>query len=201
MPPDENLYGLILAGGRSTRMGRDKAALCYHGDQTQVQHLSDLIAPYVQETFLSIREDQKGEAHLQGFPLVPDAFSISSPLNGILSAMHEYPNMSFLVLAVDMPNITSDAIETLIRHRKQDCIGTAFQSPVKGGPDPLFAIWEAHGKVSIKHFIEETGKTCPRGVLKSLGAHIIEEDIAPHVLANINTPEELEDMQQQGNVS
>ena len=48
------IYGLVLAGGRSTRMQRDKAALLYHG-RTQIEWAMDLLRPHVEKVFLSVR--------------------------------------------------------------------------------------------------------------------------------------------------
>ena len=55
------LYGLVLAGGRSTRMQRDKAALAYHG-RTQLEWAMDLITPFVERAFVSVRPDQQSDS-------------------------------------------------------------------------------------------------------------------------------------------
>jgi molybdopterin-guanine dinucleotide biosynthesis protein A len=58
---DAPLYGLVLAGGRSSRMGRDKAALRYEG-QTQLERAMALLSAHVARAYVSVRPDQKADA-------------------------------------------------------------------------------------------------------------------------------------------
>ncbi|HXO65108.1 MAG TPA: NTP transferase domain-containing protein, partial [Steroidobacteraceae bacterium] len=52
------VYGLVLAGGRSTRMGRDKAALAYGGGTPQLERAMALLSPHVERAFVSVRAEQ-----------------------------------------------------------------------------------------------------------------------------------------------
>src|ERR1700690_4215463 len=98
------IFGLILAGGYSRRMGRDKALLEFHG-RPQVQYIFDLLNKYCDQVFLSKRVDQKDHKNI---PTINDApeFTDHGPLGGILSAMKEFPDANWLVLACDLPFIT-----------------------------------------------------------------------------------------------
>jgi molybdopterin-guanine dinucleotide biosynthesis protein A len=190
MKEQQPLYGLILAGGRSERMGQDKGALAYHG-RAQTQHLAGLLAPYVEKVFVSVRAEQRDAPHLRGLALICDQYPVPSPLNGILSTMQEMPWVSWLVVAVDMPHVDREAIEMLIAARHPEKLATCFESPVKGGPDPLFAIWEGYAFPPLEHYLEQTqNHVCPRHALTSLGAHVIAGGVPPRVLDNINTPQE-----------
>ncbi|MCB1934435.1 MAG: molybdenum cofactor guanylyltransferase, partial [Nitrosomonas sp.] len=97
------LYGLILAGGKSTRMGCDKGALVYHNGKDQVRYLYDVLSQFVAQVFVSVRGKQRSQSHLQGYNVIEDVRNIDSPLNGILSAMDRFPEAGWLVVAVDMP--------------------------------------------------------------------------------------------------
>lgn len=187
---DKPLYGLILAGGKSTRMGRDKSTLVYHHGKDQVRYLYEVLSPSVDRVFVSIRNTQRYSAHLQGYDTIEDARHISSPLNGILSAMDRFPEASWLVLAVDMPNIDKNSIKELINMRNIEFPATCFNSPVKGGLDPLFAIWEAHAKTKIEALIAKDAITCPRNMLTLVGAYLVQDHVDANVLRNINTPQE-----------
>ncbi len=184
------LYGLILAGGKSSRMGRDKSSLVCHDGKDQVRYLNDVLHPFVDQVFVSIRKEQRTKEHLQGYQIIEDSRNIASPLNGILSAMDAFPTASWLVVAVDMPHIDAVATETLLQVRNSEKPATCFTSPVKGGPDPLFAIWEAHAKTAIETLVAEENVSCPRKTLTLLKAHIFQDGINPKALSNINTPEE-----------
>ena len=188
-----NLNGLVLAGGKSSRMGSDKSALEIHG-LPQVQYLANLLQTHVDEVYISARKDQKNLPHLSGMKIIADKFLVDSPLNGILSAMEFNTDSAWLVIAVDMPNISAEAIKTLIKSRNTNYVATCFEMPGKGGPDPLFAIWEARSAQQLKEIIaDKTEHICPRFVLKTLGANIIKNGVPAKVLANLNTTEELKE--------
>jgi molybdopterin-guanine dinucleotide biosynthesis protein A len=193
------LHGLILAGGKSQRMKRNKSTLKYHQGLTQIDYIEQLIQPFVQTVFISTQKKEQKASHFKGHHLILDQFSISSPLNGILSAMAQYPRSSWLVVAVDMPFITPKAIELLLQHRDQHCIATAFISPIKGGADPLFSIWEGMMYSKIIQYLETIDsiqdevpikKACPRGIFNHFHGHLIKTEPPKNTLANINTPQE-----------
>ncbi|MFK5108517.1 molybdenum cofactor guanylyltransferase, partial [Klebsiella pneumoniae] len=54
------IYALVLAGGRSTRMQRDKAAISYHG-RTQLEWAVSLLQPFAERVFVSVRPDQTAD--------------------------------------------------------------------------------------------------------------------------------------------
>ncbi len=188
------LYGLILAGGKSTRMGRDKGALIYHHGKDQVRYLHEMLNPFVDQVFVSIRHAQLSDNHLQGYNTIEDTRMINSPVNGILSAMDKHPEASWLVVAVDMPYINETAVKTLLSARNPKRTATCFSSPVKGGPDPLFAIWEAHTKAEIEALTAKESITCPRKMLTLLDTKLIQNGIDSQVLSNINTPQEYKEV-------
>jgi molybdopterin-guanine dinucleotide biosynthesis protein A len=185
----QNLYGLVLAGGKSTRMKTDKSILHYHG-KTQVEHAFELLQKYCDKVFVSNRKEQ---AELQGHNRAPQIhdhaeFSDIGPVGGILSAMASYPKVSWLVLACDLPFVTPETLENLIKERDPAKVATAYKSTYDQLPEPLCAIWEAQSYPWILKFIKQ-GVQCPRKILINSDAKIIE----PHQknsLDNINDPEE-----------
>ena len=94
------LFGLILAGGHSQRMGQDKSALSYHG-KPQAEHVRDLLKNVCAEIFISARPGQLA----YDMPVIEDVppFVDIGPLGGILSAMTTHPGVSWLVMACDLP--------------------------------------------------------------------------------------------------
>src|SRR5688572_25749176 len=95
------MNGLVLAGGKSSRMGRDKSLIAFHG-KPQRDHLFDLLSGVCSKVFVSCNATQQVPEQLN--PL-PDRFLIESPLNGILTALSHDPSVPWLVVAVDMPNV------------------------------------------------------------------------------------------------
>ncbi len=183
------LHGLILAGGRSTRMGYDKAAIAYHG-VPQSQHLAGLLTSCAGKVFVSLRREQHGEAAFAGLTCIVDHYPAASPLNGIASAMRAHPGAAFLVVAVDMPSVTHHALTTLIALRDVNRIATCYESPIKGGPDPLLAIWEARALPALEQALAKAEPPCPRHFLMKQDAACLRHAIAPEVLGNVNTLEE-----------
>lgn len=184
----KNLYGLILAGGFSKRMGQDKALLNYHG-KAQIEHVHDLLDTFCSSIFLSKRIDQSNYKNILSINDV-DGFTGIGPLRGILSAMQTYPESSWLVIACDLPFVSKDTLHYLIEQRNPQKLATAFKSSSDGLPEPLCAIWEGHGYGKILEFFKK-GIHCPRKILINSDTQILEQK-NPQWLDNVNSPQEYE---------
>ena len=184
----KNLYGLILAGGFSKRMGQDKALLNYHG-KPQIEYVYELLNACCVQIFLSKRPDQK---NYKNIPVIDDTveFSKIGPLGGILSAMKAYPQMSWLVMACDLPFVTKETLDYLIQNRHSQKLATAFKSSTDGLPEPLCAIWEGHAYTNILEFLKKNVH-CPRKVMINSDTKVLEQKNF-HWLDNVNDPKELE---------
>ncbi|MCS7018432.1 MAG: NTP transferase domain-containing protein [Cytophagales bacterium] len=180
------LYGLVLTGGKSERMGTDKAQLNYHG-KPQQQHVADLLASYCERVFISCRTDQLASVP-KSYEALPDTFVGLGPLSGILSAFQQHPNAAWLVLACDLPLIQPATLEQLIAARNPLKMATAFQSPHDNLPEPLVAIWEPKAYAILLQFLS-MGYHCPRKALINNNIAIVLPQF-PEQLTNVNTPEE-----------
>ncbi|MCB0707536.1 MAG: NTP transferase domain-containing protein [Saprospiraceae bacterium] len=183
------LKGLVLAGGKSQRMGTDKGELVYHKEQTQQQYLYELLQRFCPEVYLSCRPDQ--EERLQAnFQTLPDRFQGLGPFAAILSAFQLDPDAAWLVVACDLPFVDQEAIRQLIAQRDSAKNATAFHNPDSGFPEPLITIWEPRVYPDLLHFLS-LGYSCPRKVLINTDVHQIQAN-NPNWIKNVNTPEELE---------
>ena len=135
------LFGLVLAGGASTRMGRDKAGLAYHG-RSQLQWTFDLVAKVCDAAFVSVRPDQRDDALRASFPQIVDLQPGIGPIAGISAALQQHPKAAWLVVACDLPFMTDAALLQLIEHRDPTRVATAYRSSHDRLPEPLCAIWE-----------------------------------------------------------
>lgn len=181
------IYGLVLAGGRSTRMQKDKAVLTYHG-KTQLEWAMELITPFVARAFVSVRPDQTSDAMRAKYPQIIDTQENIGPIAGIMAAQAMYPDAAWLVLACDLPFLDTATLKHLVWARQVDRLATAYRSSHDGLPEPLCAIYEPTSRAAIAAHIA-SGKHCPRKFLINSNAHLLEEP-NPRALDNVNTPEE-----------
>ena len=186
-PMQQPLFGLVLAGGESRRMGRDKATLRRAG-QTQLAFAMQLLDEFTERAFVSTRASQD-DPERRRFEQIVDRYEGLGPIAGILSAMDEYPDVDWLVLACDLPNIDARTLSNLVTGRSADKPFTAYISSHDGLPEPLCAIYRAASAEIVKGFVAD-GVNCPRKILIRSDTLLLEQP-NPRALDNINTPDEL----------
>lgn len=182
------LYGLVLAGGRSSRMGRDKAALTYGDGTPQLERAMALIAPHVARGFVSVRADQAGDPVRARFAQIRDTHDDIGPIAGLLAAQAQHPEVAWLVLACDLPLLDEATLSHLTRERAPARTATAYRSSHDGLPEPLCAIYEPHGRTALAAYVA-AGRRCPREFLRGSDALLLDEP-NPRALDNVNTPQE-----------
>jgi molybdopterin-guanine dinucleotide biosynthesis protein A len=182
------LNGLVLAGGKSMRMGYDKGTVNWFGKE-QRYHVADMLKPLCNEVFISCRTDQKQQINVN-YNVLEDTFTGLGPFGAILSAFREQPDSAWLVVACDLPLLETDTFKFLISQRNISAIATAFNSPDNEFPEPLITIWEPKSYLVLLEFLAQ-GYSCPRKVLINSDTHLVQ---APNTdaLTNVNTPEDLE---------
>ncbi|HBA84594.1 MAG TPA: molybdenum cofactor guanylyltransferase [Verrucomicrobia bacterium] len=186
------LYGLVLTGGKSSRMKTDKAALRYNG-QAQSARAFELLAKVCAKVYLSNRADQSEAPGHASFPQIHDLFANFGPVGGILSALKTHPAHAWLVTACDLPFLDEATLLQLIRHRDPRRMATAFLSAHDGKPEPLCAIYEPHSMARLLDFTTRD-VYCPRKMLMQSDAHLLPLE-NPQALDNVNFPEEYEQAQ------
>lgn len=180
-------YGLVLAGGRSTRMQTDKAALAY-GARPQLAEAFDLVSRHTKRCFVSVRADQVSEPLRAAYPQIVDGDAGRGPIAGILAAQAQYPTCAWLVVACDLPHLDDATLAELLRRRDPRRLATAFASSFDGLPEPLCAIYEPASREAILAFVT-AHRDCPRKFLASHDVLLLppREGAA---LDNANTPED-----------
>lgn len=181
------VYGLVLAGGKSTRMGKDKAMLEYH-DMPQYQYTHQLLEAFCDKVYLSCREDQVD--NFSDYEIIKDTFTGLGPFGAILSAFRENPNVAWLVMAVDLPLADAPFLKELCAARNTSKQATAILNPATDFPDPLITIWEPRSYATLLQFLAQ-GYSCPRKVLINSNIELIESSQAEK-LKNVNHPQEFE---------
>lgn len=181
------VYGLVVAGGKSTRMKTDKGALKYNG-KTQTEYLYDLMSGICENVFVSARQEQAELEHLAGLPRINDLFLDMGPMGGILSAQQKYPGAAFLVVAVDLPYVDTETLKYLVSARNFFKVATCFLNPEKKWREPLLTLWEPKSYSKLLQAMGE-GRTCPRKVLYN--SEVKELELSQQkALINANTPDD-----------
>lgn len=180
------LKALILAGGKSKRMGEDKSQIQYYGKPQEV-FAADICAKLGLETFIS-KSHNFIEDTIDGYPVVKDRLVDMGPFGAILSAMMSDPDAAWLVLACDLPYITRAHISTLIENRNFSQQSTAYKLMDQSFPEPLIAIYEPNIYQRMLRFLS-LGYACPRKVLiNSDVKHLVLEQVK--IAFNANTQDE-----------
>ena len=146
------LYGLVLTGGKSTRMKTDKAAIHYYGT-SQEKYVYDMLAKKCSKTFLSCNKDQA--AAKKEMPVIEDIFFEMGPMAGILSAFQSFPHVAWLAVACDLPFLSEDTIAFLIKNRNATKMATAFVDSTGKYPEPMVAIWEPKSYAALLQAVSE----------------------------------------------
>jgi molybdopterin-guanine dinucleotide biosynthesis protein A len=183
------LNGLVLAGGKSTRMGHDKGKVNWFGSE-QRYHMADLLKHYCKDVYISCRDVEQQAEIAEGHLTLSDTFTGLGPFGAILSAFREDPDGAWLVVACDLPLVDEDIIQYLVDNRNPASIATAYQSQHDEFPEPLITIYEPKAYPVLLQFLSQ-GYSCPRKVLINSDITLLQAHKA-EALTNVNTPEELD---------
>ncbi len=165
------LYGLVLAGGMSTRMGQDKNLIQYHGMPHQ-EYLYGLLKEVCDSVYLSVRPQQLDFVP-SDLKTILDENEYRGPFNGMLSAHKHHPKVAWLVLACDLPLIDSETVDQLANGRDYYKSATSFATTKTKLPEPLITIWEPKGLELAKKYLETAESSCPRKFLINSDIKII----------------------------
>jgi len=105
-----NLTAIILAGGKSKRMGENKALVPFLG-KPLIQYAIDLALEFTGDILISSNTRDLDQF---GFPVIPDVADIKAPLAGIHSGLRASTTDWNLVLTCDMPNVSKEVISLLL---------------------------------------------------------------------------------------
>ncbi len=182
---------VILAGGRSRRMGQDKASLLF-GEQTLLQSVLATLQPIFVETIISAREYRADFAQRQ----ILDNPAHQGPLGGLLAGLEAATTPWIFLVACDMPFISSLVIEKLAALRPGY---QAVVPMVQGHPQPMAALYNQSAMTQIRAVLDNPlAKHSLRGVLEVLKVRYVEEDELRsadpqlHSFFDLDTPQDVQ---------
>ncbi|TGM13956.1 molybdenum cofactor guanylyltransferase [Leptospira selangorensis] len=191
--------GIVLAGGKSSRMGRDKSFLSLNSRKFFLIESYKKLKFLCKNVLVSIREEQREEysKHIPNESLVSDSIpNIEGPLQGIFSSFLLFQNdpniKNFLVLAVDLPYMRTKTLARL--YSKKEMVGSGVFYRTEEGVEPLCGLYSSE---YLRFLFQEFEK----GVLNSVSPKILVQRGNPSLLdipemekssfINLNSPEDL----------
>jgi molybdenum cofactor guanylyltransferase len=188
--------GILLAGGRSQRMGQDKALLPLPGSETFLGRLVALLAPTCPELLLVARDEAQAATYRDHIPgnvqLVTDHLPDIGPLMGLYSGLRAMQSSHALVIAIDMPYLQPAMRDFLLAQPHDDALTVPI---VDGAPQVLLALYPRSILPIIENQLRE-GQRGPRALLRLAPVRYIPEEqlraIDPQLRSfiNINRPED-----------
>lgn len=190
MNSNKKLCGLVLAGGRSARMGRDKATLVHPDGRSLVTRCYDLLRDAgCGRVIVSLRHDQEIPEGLDEAEIVRDPEGAScGPMAGIVSGMRLMPAADWLVIACDLPRLDVKTLAHLVDSKLPGEEFLAYRSEFDGLPEPLCTLY-SHTALPIMEEAQAAEFRCPRKILIRNDCRLL-EPVTPRALENANTPED-----------
>ena len=181
-----NISGFILAGGKSRRMGTDKALLSFQG-KPLLEHMIGLIVPSCNEVFISGQNSDYAGFDVE---MIPDLYSDCGPIAGIFSALTYSGSDWNLMVSVDVPFVNEELFHLLISNiGVYDCIIPQHTS----GVEPLIALYNRRTLPIIEEMIK-SGDYRLTNLLSKIDtryvdcSHLIKK--YPRLFVNINRMED-----------
>lgn len=196
------MTGVILCGGQSSRMHKDKGLL-HSGSFTWAAKMAGLLKPVCSNLAISVNPQQHAyQSELAGYRLITDddSLGIYGPLLGLMSTHLKFPEEDIFLLACDMQQMQQDVLETMANHYRENPLYEAWIYREAGGDaEPLAGIYAAkalHG-ILKKHLELPLPAHSMKYLLKQLNVcyHNIPQKWET-CFANFNTPGDLEGMLQ-----
>ncbi len=186
---DKGLTGAILAGGKSSRMGQNKALAEVNG-RPMVAHVADTVKNVARNTIISSNEPEAFD--FLGLPVFVDAIESCGPLAGIYTALKHAETRHCLVVACDLPFLT----QPLLRFLCENCLDhdiLAFDSGK--GVEPLCAVYSKACLPVIAEQVQK-GNRRVQDLFSQVKTRIVQMEAglfsdSANAFLNVNTPEEL----------
>lgn len=184
------MTGLVLAGGGSARMGRDKAVLRL-GGRTLVDRAVAVLADCCDPVLIASGDGRRLTG--PGVEQVADRPPGAGPLAGILAGLERSPHPLVAVVAVDMPYASAGVLELLAAQWRGE---PAVVPAVAGRLEPLHAVWHRDAAPLLRRRLA-AGRRSATAAAVALGARVVDASVwaavdpAAAFARNVNLPEDL----------
>lgn len=179
------ITGIVLAGGKSSRFGSDKATACFK-EKEMIMYSIDLLDRFCTRTLIS------GDPQLYGtygLTCIPDKYTNIGPIGGICTALEESTTDMNIIVTCDMPLVSEGLIYRLLHHHKKGKITVFHQETEKIYPFP--GVYERRHLSFLQEMICNKDYLIKHLILTDKGNLIQLQEAELQYMANINTYDEL----------
>jgi molybdenum cofactor guanylyltransferase len=188
MNSKKHITGIILAGGKSSRMGSDKGFVMYK-NKAFIQHIIEAIQPLVNEIIIVSNDPDYDIFKLKR---VSDLIEDAGPLAGVYSGLHHTTTENNLVVSCDVPLINTETLKKLTEQINDE--NDVIQLESMGKTMPLIAMYKKRSK-DICSILLQGGERKLRNALKRMSVKTITLNKEHEIYTkNINTPGNLKEI-------
>lgn len=181
MSNGRDITGIILAGGKSSRMGTDKGVVELNGS-CMISHVINSLKQVTDKIIIVANNDNYARF---GFPVYSDLIKDCGPMGGIVTGLHYSETESNLVLSCDIPFVDSDLLRRLTTHFSE---ADVLAAKTENGTEPLCARYNKSCESFLRNCLELKIFSLRKALAQMNCEYINAESAA---LKNINTPQEL----------
>lgn len=187
----EEITGIILAGGKSSRMGRDKG-LCRFRGKTLVSYAIETLQPLCERILISANNDMEDYSAF-GLEVLPDEVKGIGPMGGILTCLKQSTTQHNLVLSCDTPFVTTQLFDFLLKNiDKRQVVVPATRTFLL---EPLAAYYATNVIAELERFVQSGDYKMMNFFKKvNFGSLAVDEllpSFSEQLFHNLNTPEDL----------
>ncbi len=190
--PSRTGTAIVLAGGRNTRMGRDKSLLTLNGLPI-IELVTEALRPHFAEIIISTNEPEKFKRY--GYECVPDEVEGAGPAVGMMSVMRRFPRDYYQVVACDTPFIEGAAAARV--YKLAAGADAAIVRTPDGFPQALFSAYSINCLPAFEISIRNGINKVMRCISRLNVIYVPSEELGIKAawekhFFNINTPEDIE---------
>ncbi|WP_439555345.1 molybdenum cofactor guanylyltransferase [Dyadobacter sp.] len=187
-----DLIGIVVCGGESSRMGKDKSMLTYH-HKPQYEHVGDLLEDCCGKVVLSCNTRQMAhlETQYEKLPDLPE-YANSGPIAALLTAFKTFPGKDFLFIGCDYPLLSMEDISSFLTSIGKEDRAAAFYNG-DGKFEPLLAWYSCEmGEILDNHY--QNKDLSLQSLLRKVNARKFFPK-SENAMKSVDTMEDFEEMQ------
>ncbi|HNR19459.1 MAG TPA: NTP transferase domain-containing protein [Bacteroidia bacterium] len=166
--PPKKRTGIVLCGGKSSRMKQDKSMLIYHS-KPQRYHVYDLLKKYCSEVFISVN-DVSQVVESDGYSYLIDDKKNIGPVAGLIRACKANPKTDVIIVGCDYPHLNDEMLKKLIQSNDESFLASAFFNSTENCYEPLLAIYKSECLPFLNYSVENNQNSLQK-FLNAVNAH------------------------------